>query len=500
MFGFSTLRRKGRKIYDSFFCKSIKSKAKFGNRFIDTSGLRENSIIYSGGVGGEITFELALANRFKCNIYLFDPSETGFNTMSKASNQNPLIHYSKIGLNKTDSMADFLTPDDPVEGSFRVKRDSDGAGNVKQFECKSISSLMRENGHKRIDILKIDIEGFEYGVIEDIIQNKLDIGQICVEFHHFYKEIPKRKTKESIKLLKENGYQIIHKEIQDYTFIKKDLVKKKNSEEIQAEYYESTAKKYNELHVDQTDSDHTKALYILSSYISYYNIESILDIGSGTGRTLLYIKEKHPNIRIVGIEPIKELREQGYKKGLSKNELRDGNGYQLSFKTAEFDMVCEFGVLHHVRHPQKIVAEMLRIADKGVFISDSNNFGQGRYIARTVKQLINLIHLWSVYNFIKTKGKVHHISEGDGLFYSYSVYNNFEQINEQCDVFVTNTSPAAKNLYRTAGHIVLFGKKMKMIENIKLKIDAFFTQGHSRTLLAKKNIAASLSEGLQHYC
>jgi FkbM family methyltransferase len=221
MFEFTGLRRNGRKIYDSFFFKTIESKAKFGNRFIDTRNLNENSIIYSGGVGGEISFELSLIDKFHCKIYLFDPSDTGISTMSKPSNQNPLIQYFKIGLNKVDSIIEFSTPDNPGEGSFRIKRNLEDNTDIKHFECKSIHTLMKEFGHDHIDILKIDIEGFEYGVIEDIIENKLDIRQICVEYHHFYKEIPRSLTKESIKLLKHNGYQIIHKERSDYSFIKK---------------------------------------------------------------------------------------------------------------------------------------------------------------------------------------------------------------------------------------------------------------------------------------
>ena len=230
-------------------------------------------------------------------------------------------------------------------------------------------------------------------------------------------------------------------------------------EKIQENYYQKTAEKYDDMHVIHTDKEHAIALSILSAYITYYNIKSVLDIGAGTGRTLLFLKEKHPQLKTVGIEPVKGLREQGYKKGLSETELIDGNGNQIPFKNGEFDLVCEFGVLHHVRHPQLLVAEMLRVSGKGIFISDSNNFGQGGFVSRSIKQIINSLKLWSAYNFIRTKGKVFQISEADGLFYSYSVYNNFTQINDQCDVFVTNISPAYKNPYRSASHIALFGKK-----------------------------------------
>lgn len=81
---------------------------------------------------------------------------------------------------------------------------------------------MKENKHDQIELLKIDIEGFEYAVIEDITRNKLKIRQIAVEFHDFYKEIKKAETKRSIDLLKAHGYKLIHKRDHDYTFVKSD--------------------------------------------------------------------------------------------------------------------------------------------------------------------------------------------------------------------------------------------------------------------------------------
>jgi len=40
---------------------------------------------------------------------------------------------------------------------------------------------MNELGHRKIDLLKIDMEGAEYKVIESIIEDRLDIGVIFVE-------------------------------------------------------------------------------------------------------------------------------------------------------------------------------------------------------------------------------------------------------------------------------------------------------------------------------
>ena len=107
------------------------------------------------------------------------------------------------------------------------------------------------------------------------------------------------------------------------------------------------------------------------------------------------------------------------------------------------------------------IAEMLRVAKKAIFISDSNNFGQGSWFIRNIKQLINFFGLWSVADFIKTKGKGFRISEDDGLSYSYSVFNNYQQIKDQCKiVYIINTSKSeGANLYKTAGKVAFLGIK-----------------------------------------
>ena len=55
--------------------------------------------------------------------------------------------------------------------------------------------------------------------------------------------------------------------------------------------------------------------------------------------------------------------------------------------------------------------------------------GRGRPIVRAAKQALNALGLWKVADWVKTVGKGYCLSEGDGLAYSYSVFNNYEAIS-----------------------------------------------------------------------
>jgi ubiquinone/menaquinone biosynthesis C-methylase UbiE len=199
-----------------------------------------------------------------------------------------------------------------------------------------------------------------------------------------------------------------------------------NETEIQQQYYAETAEHYDGMH---SEPEHELALRLLAAYIELHNIQSILDVGAGTGRTVLWLKQRFPKLTIVGIEPVAALRSQGYAKGLSCQDLQDGDAYQLPFADRSFDLVCEFAVLHHIKDPNRAVQEMNRVAVRGVCISDCNFLGQGRLPIRLLKYLIFSLGLWRVSDWIKTKGKGYTLSEGDGLAYSYSIYQSLPMLH-----------------------------------------------------------------------
>lgn len=225
----------------------------------------------------------------------------------------------------------------------------------------------------------------------------------------------------------------------------------------QREYYAQTASAYDQAHSYENALDFA----IFKTFIEHLNVTSILDIGSGTGRALITAKETKADIRAVGIEPASALRERGHAKGLTRSELIDGDAQHLSFKDDSFDLACEFAALHHIPRPDLAVSEMIRVARKAVFISDANNFGQGGLLARGIKQAINAVGLWPLADWIRTRGKGFHYSEGDGVFYSYSAFSHLPALRTACrEVYVFgDTKGRGSNLYRSSPFVVIIGVK-----------------------------------------
>jgi len=233
---------------------------------------------------------------------------------------------------------------------------------------------------------------------------------------------------------------------------------------LQADYYARTAADYDAVQVAEAD-EHAVALGWLAALIEQRKIESVLDVGSGTGRALRYLK-RLPAVALRGIEPVAALREVGYRHGLSAAELTDGDALALGFADDSFDVVCAFGVLHHIKDHRRAVAEMCRVARRGVFISDANNFGQGNLGSRIAKQALRAAGLWRAFDKLRTKGKGYHYSEGDGVFYSFSLMDDVPVIRAKFpDMYWMSTRPSGPNLYRSAQTLGLFASSAASVSS-----------------------------------
>jgi SAM-dependent methyltransferase len=214
-------------------------------------------------------------------------------------------------------------------------------------------------------------------------------------------------------------------------------------EQIQHDFYTQHAERYDTDFVCEGD-EHYVALDFISALIDGYGYKSVLDVGSGTGRGVKHFLERNPNIEVKGIEPVRALIEQGEQKGIPSGAVVEGRGDEMPFDDESFDVVCEFGILHHVADPKPILTDMTRVARRAIFLSDENRFANGGRMQRAVKYGLYNVGLWPLAFRLRNRGRPYLLTAGDGgVAYSYSVYDSLAQLNEWADrTFLVPLLPA----------------------------------------------------------
>lgn len=232
----------------------------------------------------------------------------------------------------------------------------------------------------------------------------------------------------------------------------------KNASDQQELYYEQTARNYDAMHL--RESEHEFSLAQLIGIMRYHGFQSLLDVGAGTGRVLRHAKRHLSGVKVAGIEPVAALRDVGYANGLAPEELQEGNALNLQYPDDSWDVVCAFGILHHIKDPNAAILEMCRVARHGVFFSDMNNYGCGSLAQRSLAQILRTLGLWRSFQYIKNGFKYEKSSVGDGVFYSYSLFDSLGTIRRKFpQTHIANTKDSANHLLFASSHISVFAAK-----------------------------------------
>lgn len=184
--------------------------------------LHESPIVYSFGIGEDASFDLEMIKRYGAKVYAFDPTPKSIEWVSK-QNWPKSFHFFPYGLSKKDGIERFYLPKNTsfVSGSISVESNNIDRENAVDVPMKNIRSIIEEMGHTYIDVLKMDIEGTEFDVLDDILALNC-IGQICAEIHYFFYQDGKRRLSNFIKTMNNSGYMLAAKteDMEVFTFVK----------------------------------------------------------------------------------------------------------------------------------------------------------------------------------------------------------------------------------------------------------------------------------------
>ena len=192
----------------------------FGVYSICTAILSPVSVLYSFGVGKDISFEKELHQIVPLEIHLFDPTPASI-LWAQAQYLPDQFHFHPYGISNQDGQISIYPPKNSNRTSHSIIKHKWAADNSITVPAKSLTSIVNELNHQPIDVLKMDIEGAEYAVIDEMINHNIRPTQIIVEFHHHYPEIGIPKTLKAIQQLHQLGYKLFFYStaLEEFSFI-----------------------------------------------------------------------------------------------------------------------------------------------------------------------------------------------------------------------------------------------------------------------------------------
>ncbi len=229
-------------------------------------GLDANSVIYCVGCCDDIAHDFCLSGALDCKVYLFDPTPVAiehfdlvkgvlngthdpsdykmgalrkaryhskdkvdinhhhqadyWTMLSKSGVKSENLIFYPVGLYVYDGDITFHFNTESEQAYIHSEHTMRGA---EKFVApvKKLSTIMRELGHDHIDLLKIDIEGVECEVLNQMIEEGVFPKYLSVDFDLGW-TVENQNRKECMKVmkrLKRVGYKQIYSAYSDFTFV-----------------------------------------------------------------------------------------------------------------------------------------------------------------------------------------------------------------------------------------------------------------------------------------
>jgi len=177
--------------------------------------LNQDSVVFDvGGFRGEWTTSIFCL--YGCNVHVFEPIQGYIECIQDKFGHNPKIKVHDFGLSRNIGTFSF----NYMEDGTTQFRQSDRQVEGKLYD---VVKFMDENEIGSVDLIKLNVEGAEYEILERLIESGY-IGRfkhIQIQFHNFVPNAASRRTIIQEKL------NATHAQTYNYDFVWEGWTKKK---------------------------------------------------------------------------------------------------------------------------------------------------------------------------------------------------------------------------------------------------------------------------------
>lgn len=150
--------------------------------------LSPDSVVFDvGGYRGEWSQEIY--NRYHCNIFIFEPVNAFSQNISKRFINEKKVRIVSSGLG-VGNLSTVISLDDDGSSLYTLGE------NIETIQIIDACDFIKENNIDVIDLMKLNIEGGEYDLLDHLIQSGMvkNIKNIQIQFHDF---VPNAKERMS---------------------------------------------------------------------------------------------------------------------------------------------------------------------------------------------------------------------------------------------------------------------------------------------------------------
>lgn len=145
---------------------------------------KESMVLDIGGFEG--IWAHTIYSKYACNIFVFEPVKEFYNNIKDKFHEQDKVHIYNYGLGTKDEIISI-----GIIGMSTSVFNKTGIN--EDVEIKDILPVIRR--FTKIDLVKINIEGAEYDLLEHIIKNGLQarLVNIQIQFHNNIADHEKRR-------------------------------------------------------------------------------------------------------------------------------------------------------------------------------------------------------------------------------------------------------------------------------------------------------------------
>lgn len=170
--------------------------------------LNENSVVLDVG-GFEGAWANSIHSKYLSTVHIFEPVHSFYEVIQARFKGNGKIRAYEFGLSDAEKKLSISLQ---ADGSSTIRQES---SDLEEVRLRDIVTFFKENSIEEVDLIKINIEGGEYELLERMLEADLvtRCKNLQIQFHDFFPEAKKMRDEIRKKLTR------THRITYDYYFV-----------------------------------------------------------------------------------------------------------------------------------------------------------------------------------------------------------------------------------------------------------------------------------------